>query len=84
MTDSIAADVMEIIAKNLPEGHREVALTDRLSDLGIDSFTAVEIIFAVEEKFNIQVPFNANDKNASFETVAQIVDAIRNELTAKS
>ena len=84
MTDSITTDVIAIIAKNLPEGHRELNATDRLADLGIDSFTAVEIIFALEEKFNIQIPYNANDKTVSLDTVGQIADAIRNQVPAKS
>jgi acyl carrier protein len=32
-----------------------------LEDLGIDSLGLVESIFAIEEAFDIQVPFNANE-----------------------
>jgi acyl carrier protein len=34
------------------------------ADLGIDSMGIVEIIFALEETFEIQVPFNANAPDA--------------------
>ena len=32
-----------------------------LEDLGIDSLGLVEAVFAIEEAFDIQVPFNANE-----------------------
>jgi acyl carrier protein len=36
-----------------------------LDDLGIDSLGLVESIFAIEEAFDIQVPFNANEPTES-------------------
>ncbi len=72
----VTADVLAIITKKLPEP-RELALTDRLEDLGLDSFSEVEIIFDLEEKFDIQIPYNSNDSRLEFETVGQIVDAMQ-------
>ena len=37
----------------------------RLEDLGIDSLGLVESIFTIEEEFDIQVPFNANEPEKS-------------------
>ena len=42
----------------------DVALDSTLEDLGIDSLGLVESIFAIEEAFDIQVPFNANEPDA--------------------
>ena len=36
-----------------------------LEDLGIDSLGLVESIFTIEEEFDIQVPFNANEPEKS-------------------
>ncbi len=36
-----------------------------LEDLGIDSLGLVESIFAIEEAFDISVPFNANEPTES-------------------
>ena len=47
-----------------------------LEDLGIDSLGLVESIFAIEEAFDISVPFNANEPEASdfdISSVAAIV-----------
>jgi acyl carrier protein len=56
-------------------------LTDEstLESLGIDSLGLVESIFAIEEAFNIQIPFNANQPNESpldISSVATIVQGI--------
>ena len=50
-----------------------------LADLGIDSLGLVECIFAIEEAFDISVPFNANEPAKSefdISSVAAIVAAV--------
>jgi len=42
----------------------------------IESLDVVEIIFAVEEKFDIHVPYNANDSELEFETIGDVVEAV--------
>jgi acyl carrier protein len=81
MTD-VTTDVLGIIAKKLPKP-RELKVDDRLEDLGLDSFSEVEIIFDLEEKFDIQIPYNSNDSRLEFETVGQIVDAIQKIVNGK-
>ena len=71
-----ATDVLNLIRKKLPPGRDELKMQDRLEDLGIDSLSTVELIFELEEKFNIQIPYNANDAEPEFQTVAEVVDAI--------
>jgi acyl carrier protein len=75
--DNVAADTIAIIAKRLPAEKRSLQATDRLDDLGIDSFSAVEMIFDLEEKFDIQISYNSNDPRPEFETVGDVVDAIK-------
>lgn len=36
-----------------------------LDDLGLDSLAVVEAVFAIEETFDVQVPFNANNPSES-------------------
>ena len=74
--DDVAADTIAIIAKRVAPEKRNLQPTDRLDDLGIDSFSAVEMIFDLEEKFDIQIPFNSNDVRPEFETVGDVVAAI--------
>ena len=83
MTD-LASDVIGIIAKKKRVEKPAVELSDRLEDLGLESLDAVEMIFDLEEKFDIQIPYNANTNNprSEFETVGDVVNAIE-KLVAK-
>jgi acyl carrier protein len=73
----ITADVVAIISKKLPPEKRNLKMTDRLDEIGIDSLMGVEMIFDLEEKFDIQIPFNANDAKLEYETVGEVVEAIK-------
>jgi len=49
-----------------------------VSDLGIDSFAVVEIIYEVEEKLNVEVPFNANENPfGEMKSVGDLIDALQ-------
>ncbi|WP_323765486.1 acyl carrier protein [Marinovum sp.] len=53
--------VVEIIAEQAVLEKSDVAMDNTLEDLGIDSLGLVESIFAIEEAFDISIPFNANE-----------------------
>ncbi len=75
--------MVAIIAKKLPPDKRNLQMTDRLDEIGIDSLMGVELMFDLEEKFDIQIPFNANDAKLEFETVGEVVEAIK-KITGRS
>ncbi len=71
--------VIAILAEQAMLETSDVALDNSLDDLGIDSMSLVESIFAIEEAFDITVPFNANNPSESafdISTVASIVAAV--------
>ncbi len=71
--------VIEIIAEQGMLDISDVTLDSSLDDLGIDSLGLVESIFAIEEAFDIQVPFNANEPEKSdfdISSVQAIVSAV--------
>lgn len=79
MSDSISERIIEIIAEQAVLEPSDVSLDKTLEDLGIDSLGLVESIFAIEEAFDIQVPFNANEPEKSdfdISSVAAIVAAV--------
>ncbi len=65
MSDTTLDAVRAIIAEQAMIDVTEVKPDSTLSDLGVDSLGLVEIVFAIEEKFDVTVPFNANDPGAS-------------------
>ena len=75
----VAGDVIAIIAKKKRVEKSTVEVSDRLEDLGLESLDAVEMIFDLEEKFDIQIPYNANVNNprTEFETVGDVVNAVK-------
>ncbi len=58
---SVKDKVIEIIAEQAVLEPSDVTLQSTLEDLGIDSLGLVESIFAIEEEFDISIPFNANE-----------------------
>ena len=77
--------IIEIIAELAVLEVEDVSLDSSLDSLGIDSLGLVESIFAIEETFDIQIPFNATDpQNSEFDisSVASIIAGIQ-ELVAK-
>ncbi|WP_375690733.1 acyl carrier protein [Pseudooceanicola sp. LIPI14-2-Ac024] len=57
--------VIRIVAEQAVLEPSDVTLEATLEELGIDSLGLVESIFAIEEAFDIQVPFNANEPEQS-------------------
>lgn len=72
--------VIEIIAEQAMLEKSDVTPESTLEDLGIDSLGLVESIFAIEEEFDITVPFNANEPSESdfdITNVQSIIDGVR-------
>ena len=75
----VKAKVVEILAEQAVIDTDQVNESDSLDDLGIDSLGLVEAIFSIEEAFDIQVPFNANEPEKSdfdISSVAAIARAV--------
>jgi acyl carrier protein len=82
----IREKVIEIIAEQAVLEPSDVKMDHTLEDLGIDSLGLVESIFAIEEAFDISVPFNANDPSESdfdISSVSSIIDAVSKLVTEK-
>ena len=76
---SVADDVLEIVAKQVKADRAKVSRSTSLAELNIQSLDLVEIIFSIEDKFDIEVPYNANDPRSAgvtFQTVGDVIDAI--------
>ena len=75
----IPSTVIAIIAAQARVEPGDVGLQASLTDLGLDSLGLVEVIFAIEEAFDIAIPFNANDPEASpfdTSTVAAVIGLV--------
>jgi acyl carrier protein len=79
--------IMEIIAEQALLDVGDLHLDSRLDSLGIDSLGLVEAIFAIEETFDIHVPFNANAPDTTafdMTSVGSIVAAVEGLMAQKA
>lgn len=79
MSDSVKDRVIAIIAEQAVLEPSDISMDQSLADLGIDSMGVVEAIFSIEETFDIQVPFNANEPEKSafdISSVRAVVGAV--------
>ena len=79
MASEVARRVMEIIAEQALLDLSDVTPEATLESLGIDSLGLVESIFAIEEAFDVSVPFNANEPGKSsfdINSVGAIIAAV--------
>lgn len=75
----VKSKIIDILAEQAVLEPTDITLDASLQDLGIDSLGLVESIFAIEEAFDIQVPFNANEPDASdfdISSVSAIIAAV--------
>ena len=78
-------DIFEIVAKQAKVEASALTADVLLSDLDLQSIDVVELVFAIEEKFDIQVPYSPSDQETagiSFKSVGEIIVAV-NKLVAE-
>lgn len=86
MSSEVREKVVAIIAEQAFLEPGDVKPGATLEDLGVDSMGLVEAVFAIEETFEIQVPFNANEPGESdfdITTVDAIVKGVEDLVQAK-
>lgn len=76
----IEEKVIAIVAEQTLVENVDVTLESTPDELGIDSLGLVEIVFAIEETFDVSVPYNANDPSTSdfdLTNVGSVVTAVK-------
>ena len=75
---SIEERMKKIISEILGIDESEITREDRfVEDLGVESLDVVEMIAAIEEEFNIEIPDEEAEKNL---TVGEAIDYIKEKL----
>ena len=80
-TDHIPEQIIEIIAKQAKIDPAIVRPDATLKDLGVASLDAIEVIFDIEERFDITFP----DQGTNFDTdtVQSLIDAVLKAMASK-
>jgi acyl carrier protein len=87
MTDRTQDRIRAIIAEQAMLDPDQISDESTPGDLGIDSLGLVEAIFAIEEEFDISIPFNANEPDKSdfdISTMGTIIAAVERLVAQKA
>jgi acyl carrier protein len=80
MSEELIARVAAIIAETQRMPLESVALDSSLAELGIDSMDAMNVVFQLEEEFDIDIP---DERVREIRTVRHIVEGVESLLKAK-
>lgn len=81
MEPTTEQQIFAIIAKHCPDDAPPILPTFNLTDLGIDSLDGIEILFEIEEHFDVTLP--ERDPNFDTTSVQGLVDAVESALLNK-
>lgn len=79
---AVQTEVLDVLGAILKLGASQYANVESLSltEAGIDSLGLVEAVFSIEERFDVTVPFNANEQSqtetASLMSVGQLLEQV--------
>ncbi|MBI3420239.1 MAG: acyl carrier protein [Proteobacteria bacterium] len=76
-------EILDIVAQKAMVDRSKLTVDAKLADLQISSLDVVEIVFALEDKYQIQIPFNANSTSMEFERVGEVVAVVEKLITAQ-
>jgi acyl carrier protein len=76
-------EILDIVAQKAMIERRRLTADAKLGDLNVSSLDMVEIMFALEEKFGIELPFNANIAPGEFETVGDVIVFVEKQMAEK-
>jgi acyl carrier protein len=79
----VANGVIELVGSKVRNKQGPLQMSDALENLGLESLDVLELTFAIEEKFNIEIPFNANTQ-FDFKTVGELVHAVEGLVAKKT
>ena len=77
-------EILDIVAQKALIDRSKLTPEAKLTDLNVTSLDMVDVIFALEDKFGIQLPFNANTNAGEFETVSDVIAVVEKQLVAKN
>jgi acyl carrier protein len=80
MSQSRIDEILDIVAQKAMIDRRKLTPDVKLTDLNVSSLDMVEVVFALEDKFGIQMPFNANTSSGEVQTVGDVITMVEKEL----
>jgi acyl carrier protein len=79
--ETVAQRVIRVIATNKKMAPDELSPASRFEDLKMDSLDALNMIFALEEEFDIDIP---NEEASKMKSVEEAIHGVEELLKAKT
>jgi len=79
--EEIREKIFDIIAKEARIDRGTLTLETKLEDLKIESLDMVQILFGIEDAFDVYVP--QDDQNFKLATLRDVVDGVKRLVAAK-
>ena len=79
----IQAIIRDTIAQQLERDPAEIGEQTSLEELGLESLDVIEILFVLEEKFGVDLPFNANQDGGDLDTVQDVTTMLEAALAKR-
>lgn len=76
-------EILDIVAQKAMLDRSKLTRDAKLRDLNVSSLDMVEVMFALEDKFGVELPFNANTNASEFETVGDVIALVEKQQIAK-
>ena len=76
-------EILDIVAQKALIDRSKLSPEVKLTDLNVSSLDMVEVVFALEDKFGIQLPFNANTSSGEVQTVGDVIAMVEKQMPAK-
>lgn len=74
--------IFEIVARQAKVDVRKLQATSTFKDLAVSSLTAIEVIFEIEERFDITFP--DQQANLGTDSLQQLIDIVKAALSGKA
>ena len=81
--ENIEEKVLELVGKQTGIDPKQIPLDRKFEDLNLDSVAIVELVFLLEETFDISIPFEGLDETEikkRFYTVSTLTDHLKDLL----
>ncbi len=75
-------EIVDIVAQKAQIDRSKLTREASLVDLQVSSLDMVDVIFTLEDKFGIELPFNANTNAGDFKTLGDLIDMVEKQLAA--
>ncbi len=75
-------EIVNIVAQKAQIDRSKLTREASLVDLQVSSLDMVDVIFTLEDKFGVELPFNANTNAGDFKTLGDLIDMVEKQLAA--